>query len=155
VQDVKVQVIGLQPPQRAFESAQNILAAVSAGIRISGLCVEGKLRCDDRLIARSGFLNEFTQPGFTFAAGVKVCRIEEIPAAFSIDVENLPRSLLVSAPAVSHHTQAERRHFQACAAQRAIVIELFHVLPLESAKRDKLRPTQRAGIDDAAAGGIN
>ena len=40
MQEVEVDIIGAQPLQRSFDRAQDVLAAVAAGVRIAGLRVD-------------------------------------------------------------------------------------------------------------------
>jgi len=59
------------------------------------------------LVASVRVGNKFAKPAFAFAAGVHIRRVEKIPTFLAVEIENLARRLLVRAPAVSHHAEAE------------------------------------------------
>ena len=127
MQPVKINVIRFQPPQRAFQRAINILAPVSARIRISRIGVKRKFRRQHHAIAQMTIGDKFPRQFFALPCRVAIRRIDEISAKLDVAIENRPRSSFIHTEspfgAKRHRTQAKRAHSQARTAQRHIFIQ--------------------------------
>ena len=63
VQQVEVDIVGAEPFQRSFDGAQDVLAAIAAGVRIAGLGVVGELAGDHRAVAQAALGDQLAEPG--------------------------------------------------------------------------------------------
>ena len=110
MQPVQIDVIGLQPPQRAFQRAINILAPVAARIRISRIGVECKLSRQHHAVAQMTIGDKFPSQLLALPRRVTIRRIHKVSAEFDVAIENRPRNVFINAEspfgAKRHRAQA-------------------------------------------------
>src|SRR6185295_1803933 len=137
MQPVEIDIVSLEPSQRAFQGAINILAPVSPSIRIARVTVEGELCRQYDSVAHGPFADELTQQLFTVASCIEVGCIDEVSTCFQITIENLARDIFFRTPAPfvpkGHRAQTELAHSQSGTSQRYVVIQIpAHVIGLPS-----------------------
>ncbi len=124
VHEIEIDVVGSESAQRAFERAQNVLAAIASGIRVVGLGAEAEFGGDHDLVPQIALANELTDPGFADPVGVEVSGIDEIAATVDVPIEDLPGRVLVGSPtpvgAEGHRAQGEAADAQSGVAQSEI-----------------------------------
>lgn len=81
MQPIKVDVVGLQPAQGAVQRAVNILAPISAGVRVSGFGIERKLCCQYDAVTQIALGEKLADHLLAFAAGVSVGGVDEVSPA--------------------------------------------------------------------------
>ena len=99
VQQIQVDVIGLEATQRTFQRAHDVLAAVAARVRIARFGVVGELGGQHHAVAHPDVGDESAQQAFALAAGVEVGGVDEIAADGKVAIEHRARNALVGTPA--------------------------------------------------------
>src|SRR5258705_3630229 len=128
MQPVEIDIVSLEPSQRSFQGAINILASVAASIRIARVTIEGELCRQYDSVAHGPLADELTQQLFTVASRIEVGCIDEVSTCFQIAIENLARDLFFRTPAPfvpkGHRAQTELAHSQSGTSQRYVVIQI-------------------------------
>ena len=115
---VEVEVVGLQPLQRAFDLLLDVQSRHTGIVGPPAHRIE-ELGGDDGVLALT--LQRDTQHRFRGAADIGIGRVEEVHARIERGVHHLRRTLLVGAIAEGHRAQADLGDFQAGTAEVAVV----------------------------------
>ena len=134
VEPVKVDVVGLQAPQRVLAGRDDGLAARAAAVRVAGIQVAAELGGDDEAVAASRVAADVVAEdllGVTLR--VEVRGVDEVAADLDVAVHDLLRFLDGGAPpevfAERHRTEAQRADTESRSAERYVVIEWHENLP--------------------------
>lgn len=87
VQDVQIDVVGLQSPQRALDRTQDVLASVAAGVRVARLGVEAELGGEHHAVARLALGDQLSEPLLARATGVEIGGVDEVAARIQVGVQ--------------------------------------------------------------------
>ena len=114
MQPIKIDVIGLQPTERAFERRVDVFSAVAARVGVARASAERKFRGEHHLVSSLRLREKITDDALAASVGVTVGGVDEVAPGVEVAVQDGVGGFLRSPPAPigaeRHGSEAKRAH---------------------------------------------